>query len=304
MKENLPLELLNKHRESLGLEKPCVFENENDLFGINKTQEKSAVVFLPKSKTLIDMTLSLVSSTVKTDGTIILVGTKKGGIESAKKIYEEIIGPVEQKIVGNHSALYVGKNKKLNAGKKIEDFFSIFPLAYKGKEIKIASLPGVFSAGELDPGTKILLNYLPLGAKKFLDLACGGGIVGTFYKTFSPQTSVDLSDSSLLAIEATKKTLEINTLEGNVIISDVFSNIEEKYDLIAVNPPFHKGIDTDYSFIDMLVMEAPLHLEKHGKLFVVANNFLPYIEKLKTIGPATEIYRDSRYVLYVIEKVR
>jgi 16S rRNA (guanine1207-N2)-methyltransferase len=137
-----------------------------------------------------------------------------------------------------------------------------------------------------------------------LDLACGAGVVGAVYKKISPETIVDFSDSSLLAREATRKTLELNKLDGNVIQSDVFSDITSEYDLIAVNPPFHKGIGTDYSFIDTLIMTARDHLTKNGKLLVIANSFLAYREKLETIGQTTEIYRDKKFALYSTEKGR
>ena len=121
-KDNLPLGLLNKNREALGLIKPLVIENENDLFKMSKNKAESAIVFLPKSKPLIDMTLALVSEAVNENGKIVLVGANSAGIGSAKKSYEANIGPVLQKIVGNHSALYVGKNQRLGADKKLEDF--------------------------------------------------------------------------------------------------------------------------------------------------------------------------------------
>lgn len=303
MKENLPLELLNKHRESLDLKNPLIVENEDALFEKHKDQKESAIVFLPKSKALITMTLSLVAHNVAKGGTVILVGTKKGGIESAKKIYEEIIGSVQKKIVGNHSALYVGKNDKDTPPKKVEDFLTLFPVAYKDKTIQVAHLPGVFSAHELDPGTKVLLDHLPLGSKTLLDLACGTGIVGAIYKTLSPETQIHFSDTSLLALEATKKTLEKNNMSAQITRSDVFSRIQGEFDLIAVNPPFHSGIDTDYTFIDKLIKDAPRHLAQKGKLYTVANSFLNYKDKLVTIGPTTEVYRDSQYALYCTEKL-
>lgn len=301
--ENLPLELLNKHRESLDLKNPLIIENEDALFETHKDLKESAIIFLPKSKALITMTLSLVAHKVINNGTIILVGSKKGGIESAKKIYEEIIGPVQKKIVGNHSALYVGKNNKDTPPKKVEDFLTLFPVVYKDKTIQVAHLPGVFSAHELDPGTKILVDHLPHEASTMLDLACGTGIVGALYKTLSPKTKLVCSDASLLALEATKKTLEKNNISGKVIRSDVFSHIQEEFDLIAVNPPFHSGIDTDYTFIDKFVKEASQHLTKKGKLYTVANSFLNYKDKLMTIGPTTEVYRDPQYILYCTEKL-
>jgi len=58
------------------------------------------------------MTLAFASKAVSPNGEIVLVGANDAGIRSANKAYENNIGPIEEKIVGNHSALYIGKIKK------------------------------------------------------------------------------------------------------------------------------------------------------------------------------------------------
>lgn len=294
MKENLPLELLHKHLPELGLTTPLYIEGEKELFTEKKAQHESAVVFLPKSKALIDMTLALVSGMVSKDGKIVLVGSNDAGIRSAKDMYEKNIGPVDQKIVGKHSALYVGKNQKLGAGKKIEDYLSYSPISYKDTTIEAANLPGVFSTGTLDAGTKLLLDHIPFDRKNVLDIGCGTGLIGSIYKKKNPASEITLSDSSLLATLATRKTLEKNKLTATVIESDVFSKISGTFDLILSNPPFHTGLDTDYSFINSFAQNAKKCLNKGGEIYIVANSFLPYKEILeKNIGQ-TEILVDNK----------
>ncbi len=294
IKENLSLELLNKHREALGLVSPLVIESGNDLFKMSKNGAESAVIFLPKSKSLIDMTLALVSGMVVESGKIVLVGEKSAGIESAKKAYEKNIGLIEQKIVGNHSALYVGKNQKLGADKKVMDFLSYSPLVYRDVSLEVANIPGVFSMGELDEGTKLLLDHIAYDKKKTLDVGCGSGIIGAIYKKISPKSEITMSDSSKLAVLATQKTFERNKIEAEVLESDVFGNIKGKFDLIVTNPPFHKGIETDYSFIEKFARDAKKHLNKNGEVYIVANSFLPYREILEKHTGPTEIMTDNK----------
>lgn len=293
MRRNLALELWEKHRQKLALENPLVIADGNDIFRPPAAPAGSAVVFLPKSKALIDMTLALVSGTVLKNGKIVLVGEKDAGIESAKKIFEKNVGPVEKKIVGNHSALYIGKNKKLGAGKKIEDFLSYTTIAHKDVKIEIANLPGVFSAGELDEGTKLLLDHIPYDRKKVLDIGCGSGVIGTIYKKKNRASEVTMSDRSKLAIIAARKTLEANGLPAEVLESDVFEDIRGKFDLIVANPPFHKGLDTDYSFIENFARGAKQHLEKDGEAYVVANSFLPYGKVLEKFFEKADILADN-----------
>jgi len=297
-KENLPRELVNKHLAALGLSSPLYIESEKDFLSAAAGSAASAIVFLPKSKALITMTLAFVSQIVVAGGTIVLAGSKKGGIESAKKLYEANIGPVDQKIVGNHSALYVGKNTGLGADKKIESFLSYFPLTYTNAfgtvSVEVAQLPGVFSADELDAGTKLLLNTIPYTVQNVLDIGCGAGVIGSLYKKLMPKAAVTMADVSPLAVRTTQETLKKNNLEARVIESDIFSNVADVFDLILCNPPFHTGIETDYSFIERFAKGAKAHLAPHGQVYVVANSFLSYKETLeKYIGP-TEIIVDTK----------
>jgi 16S rRNA (guanine1207-N2)-methyltransferase len=298
-KENLPQRLINRNAEELNLTNPLIIEGETALFKAQTAPADSAIVFLPKSKALINMTLALVSGMVKENGTIVLAGTNDAGIRSANTSYETYVGPVEKKIVGNHSALYVGANKRLGVGRKISDFTSFFPVSIKDTSIKVAHLPGVFSAGELDAGTQLLLETIPYDRTRVLDIACGAGIIGALYKKRNPASDITLSDSSLLALEATKETLRANDLQGAVIASDVFAGIKGTFDLILANPPFHTGVSTDYSFIESFVANAKKHLNRNGEIYIVANAFLPYKDKLeKHVGPTIMAAETTKFIVW------
>ncbi len=299
MKENLPLGLYEKHAEALGLANPVLFESDNQLFEERSAPIESAVVFLPKSKPLINMTLALVSGMVAEGGTIVLAGANDAGIRSANEAYERHVGPVEQKIVGNHSAMYVGKNKRLGAGKTWRDFMSFSPIAHGGATIQAANMPGVFSAGSLDEGTNLLLDAIPYDRAKVLDIGCGAGLIGAFYKARSPKSDIALCDVSLLAVHAAEETLKKNALEGRVFLSDAFSRVEGAFDLILCNPPFHTGVQTDYSFIEKFARGAKAHLNPGGEAWVVANSFLPYQDVLaRHVGPTEVVAETKKFKIY------
>ena len=292
--ENLPQKLWNRHKDTLNIENLLVIDSEQVLFAHMDTRDaKSALVYLPKSKGLIDMTLAFVSGMVARGGTVVLTGGNDAGIRTAKELFEKNIGLIEQKIVGNHSAMYIGKNQGLSVGKKLSDFLSYSPLSYMEEKIEVANLPGVFSAGKLDTGTKLLLDTIPYTAKKVLDIGCGAGIIGAIYKKKYPKSDVTLCDASPLAIEATKKTLEKNNFEAKVFISDIFSKVSGEYDLILCNPPFHKGVGTDYSFIETFARGARKHLTQNGEIYIVCNSFLAYEKKLELAGLSVSVVTDN-----------
>jgi 16S rRNA (guanine1207-N2)-methyltransferase len=289
-----PQKLYARHQATLALDNPLVIDTEQALFAhMDERDVKSALIYLPKSKCLIDMTLALVSGMVARGGTVVLTGGNDAGIRSADELYEKNIGPVEQKIVGNHSAMYVGKNQGISATKKLHDFLSCSTLSYMEESIEVASLPGVFSTGKLDAGTKLLLDTIPYTAKNVLDIGCGAGVIGTIYKKKSPESDVTMSDVSPLAVEATKKTVEKNKIETKVLLSDVFSKVSGEYDLMLVNPPFHKGVGTDYSFIEIFARDARKHLVRGGAIYLVCNSFLAYEKKLELAGWSVSVAIDN-----------
>ena len=87
------------------------------------------------------------------------------------------------------------------------------------------------------------INY----AKKFftepvdiIDLGCGSGVIGLTLEQKLSTNSVDLVDISLKALEVTHKNCEKLSSKANLIHSDMFENIEKKYDIIISNPPYIK----------------------------------------------------------------
>ena len=150
------------------------------------------------------------------------------------------------------------------------------------ENLTIYSLPGVFSAAELDTGTELLLSTIDNKIKgKVLDLGCGAGVIGSMIKKRTPNAQITMTDIHAMALESARKTLSENQLQGEVYASDVFSDIEGKFDLIISNPPFHDGIDTAYRAVTELITQAKWHLNQYGELRIVANAFLPYPELLR-----------------------
>ena len=73
-----------------------------------------------------------------------------------------------------------------------------------------------------------------------LDLCCGGGSIGIACALSFDDVSVDLADLSEPALKVAKHNIDGYQLADRVrtIHSDLFENIERKYDLIVCNPPY------------------------------------------------------------------
>lgn len=164
----------------------------------------------------------------------------------------------------------------------------------------IHSLPGVFSANELDAGTALLLSTFQQKIQgKVLDLGCGAGIVGAYLKQHNPLIELTMSDIHALALASTRETLARNQLSAILVASDVFSDIDGKFDLIVSNPPFHDGIDTAYRAVNALISQAKNHLLPRGELRIVANRFLSYPDLLdRYFGSHQVLAKSNKFKVY------
>lgn len=135
-----------------------------------------------------------------------------------------------------------------------------------GLELLFHTDAGVFSKGELDPGSLLLLKSLPTLSGRVLDLGCGWGAIGvTLAKTY-PQASFVLSDINHRAVELTEANIRTNQAANAVALqSDGFARIIGSFDWIITNPPIRAGKQAIYALFD----QAKAHLNAGGALYIV-----------------------------------
>lgn len=86
-----------------------------------------------------------------------------------------------------------------------------------------------------------VLNYIRYefsDAKRVIDLGCGSGAIGLTIKKKCPELDVTLLDISPLALEVAKENAASLELDVCFIQSDMWSEVDEKYDIIISNPPY------------------------------------------------------------------
>lgn len=125
---------------------------------------------------------------------------------------------------------------------------------------------GVFSKGELDFGTELLLKTFEYNypqEKTLLDMGCGCGPIGIYASKLG--FAVDMSDVNKRAIHLSKMSLKEQDLKANVFESDAYENINNKYDYIVSNPPIRVGKEKLYE----IIMGAKDYLNDNGELWIV-----------------------------------
>ena len=260
----------------------------------------AVVFFLQKSKPLVDALIGQVCSRLDDDGLLWLVGENGAGIKSWKKRLSQW-GDVEASYSGCHGGMLgLRPNADVReASPELKE--SGFSVAVAGTEVAIKTLPGVFSHGRLDVGTRLLLETLSkeIVRGQVLDFGCGAGVIGSWLSARHNRCRPTLLDTDAMALESSRRTLAANNLEGKVVASHGLSALKGRYDWIISNPPFHEGVKTRYDVTEQFLKDCKNHLGKGGQLRIVANSFLKYRPLIEeTFGHCEELAKGQGFTIY------
>ena len=126
----------------------------------------------------------------------------------------------------------------------------------------------VLSKKGLDYGTRILLESLNYEEIKgnILDFGCGYGPIGIVVSS-KTNSDVDMVDINLRALLLARKNAMLNKVSVNIFKSNVYENVDKKYDYIITNPPIRVGKKILYE----ILIGAKDYLNEKGKLIFVIN---------------------------------
>lgn len=261
---------------------------------------QTLVVFLPKARAELDLRLALGRSLLAPGGKLLLLGEKREGIAGAVKQLRGL-DPVATKLdSARHCQLWQARPEP--APFDLEDWLAWHPIEVAGTSLDIAGLPGIFSDGQLDEGTRLLLQTLaqrPV-AGPVLDFACGAGTIGAWLAARQGKDlSIDGIDVQAQAVYCARFTYQRHGVAGQIIAADGLPESLGRYATVVTNPPFHTGVRTDTSMTSRFLQEVSRHLTGDGQLILVANRFLPYPELLdQQFGASTVLAENSRFRVY------
>ncbi len=137
----------------------------------------------------------------------------------------------------------------------------------RGFELTFNSASGVFSATQIDNGTRVLIENMQIKGN-VLDLGCGYGAVGIVAAKLCPKCQVILTDINRRAVMLAKQNLKLNKIKNaEVRKGNLYTPVkDEKFDVILLNPPMSAGRKLCLEMIH----KAPKYLKSKGSLQIVA----------------------------------
>jgi len=143
-----------------------------------------------------------------------------------------------------------------------------FKIKVSNQEFNFNTDNGVFSKGELDFGTNLLIKNI-IDRKvsgDILDLGCGYGPIGIIIAKLL-DTNVTMIDFNRRAVHLSNMNAKENNLTNiKCLVSDGYVEIaNQKFDYIISNPPIRVGKKILYD----LLINARKHLKENGELIIV-----------------------------------
>ena len=120
---------------------------------------------------------------------------------------------------------------------------------------------------ELVEKTSILIKELFSDNINILDIGTGSGCISIALKKIFPNSIVEGIDISEEALEIAKDNATENNVDINFYQSDIFSNINNKYDCIISNPPYLKEGDYIMDIVKNNEPHLALYAEEKGLYF-------------------------------------
>ena len=128
---------------------------------------------------------------------------------------------------------------------------------------------------------------------KILDLCTGSGIIAITLKKELDQISIDVvaSDISEEAIEVAKENAQYHDTDVRFIQSDIFNNIDDKFDIIVSNPPYIDRKD------EVTMQDNVLKYDPHLALFAEEEGMFFY---RKIIEQAKDYLKENGVMFFEI----
>ncbi len=267
-----------------------------------ETQADMLLLYWPKAKAEAEYLLAMMMAKLGIDTEIVVLGENRSGVKSIEKMFKAY-GTVTKYDSARRCSFYWGVATQEAQPFSQADWFKTYTVNIANQSVIIKSLPGVFSHGEFDLGSQLLLETLPKLSGKVLDFGCGAGVIGAFMAQANPSIDVEMCDINAFAITSSQATLAANGLKGRVFASDIYSDTSQDYQFIISNPPFHSGLETSYTAAETLLGDAPNYLNKQGELIIVANSFLKYPPIIEnSFNNCETINKTKKFAIYQAKK--
>ena len=152
----------------------------------------------------------------------------------------------------------------------------------------------VYTPGEDSRLLKDFISGLDLQGKKALDMGTGSGVIAV--KMAEKGASVMAADINPEALEEVEERANQAKVKIKTVESDLFENIEAKYDIVTFNPPYipgeqgigdeeiWRGGETGVEIARSFLEQVDDYLSEGGEVYLILSSRSDYEEVVEEFG--------------------
>lgn len=253
-------------------------------------QFNSLIYRISKEKAFVHQVINSSRDVLAEAGQLSLVGGKQEGIKTYIDKATQYVGPVISQENGDQSTrLATLLRSPLAAEENVlddKDYRRLRPIAEENG-LQFYSKPGQFGWDKLDQGSKFLIAHLDSFFKtrppgNLLDLGCGYGYLALHASRYLPNRIV-ATDNNAAALLSCRFNLQHNDVaNAQVVADDCGLHLQESFDTILCNPPFHQGFSTSGDMTDRFLEQTRRLMARSGEALFVVNQFIPLEQRAAT----------------------
>ena len=277
------------------------------------------LIKIPKTMALLEDQLIKLKPHLTDNTKVVAAGMVKHLPKSAFQLFEKYTGSLTTSLAKKKARLLF-----VNVDVSLPVADNPYPTTYSDAELglTLSNHANLFSRDHLDLGARFFLEQfttLP-AAKNVVDLACGNGVLGIRYQQLHPDSTVEFTDESYMAIASSRENYAAmianenahtiphkppqKPIDSNFKAEDgLQQNADNSVDLILCNPPFHQQHVIGEQIAMALFQQSKRCLKVGGELWIVANRHLTYQTKLdRLFGNCRVVDTNKKFVVLRVVK--
>tara|TARA_R110002167_G_scaffold46366_1_gene138477 strand:+ start:9212 stop:10288 length:1077 start_codon:yes stop_codon:yes gene_type:complete len=250
-----------------------------------------------KEKAVVHHVINQAWRVLKPGGQLMLLGAKQEGTKTYFDKAQALFGHGELDKLGKGGfAAMLSRCEAKGSGLLLDDrdYTQLRPIAED-----FISKPGLFGWDKLDQGSVFLAEHfdqlwpqLATQQPRVLDLGCGYGYLAAKAHARAVE-SIIATDNNAAAILACQQNFDRLGIQGPVLIDDCAASLNDRFDLVLCNPPFHQGFALEGELTERFVAAAARLTAFDGIAAFVVNQFIPLERKAQGLFGEIDTFADN-----------
>ena len=258
---------------------------------------------LAKERPVVPHVVNAAAERLAPGGRLLLSGGKQQGIKSyAQHAARCLGGELHYKKTGAAYLAVITRGSATAAPLDDKRYPLLRPVV-REDDLVFFSKPGLYGWDKVDEGSALLVRHLAAltgtrTPRSVCDLGCGYGYLAVHaQRLFAPRRIV-ASDNNAAAVAACARNMVAQGAVAEVRAADCGGGIDERFDLVLCNPPFHQGFGVERDLSERFVAAARRLTANDGMALFVTNAFIP-IERIARahFRDVTSVVENGRFKL-------